>query len=202
MKKEGIEVRLNTEVDNSLIEREHPDAVIVAAGATPIIPEIPGVNGKNVMLAVDVLNGKKSVGDKVVIIGGGMVGCEVADFLHEDAGKKDITILEMLPKVAIDVGPTLRWVVRKRLNEFKIKIKTGVKVTEITPKGVTSTCNGSTEFFEADSIIIAVGYKPSDKLAREIEGKAHVSVHLVGDCDKVAKIAEAVDSGFRAALQV
>jgi NADH dehydrogenase FAD-containing subunit len=56
-----------------------------------------------------------------------MVGCEVADYLADEKGKTDITIMEMLPKVAIDVGPTLRWVVRKRLNDFKIKQKTNAK---------------------------------------------------------------------------
>jgi len=202
IKKAGVDVRVNTEADNSLIERERPDEVIVATGAVPVIPQIPGVNGSNVVLAADVLTGKKSVGDKVVILGGGMVGCEVADFLHEDAGKKDLTILEMLPKVAMDVGPTLRWVVRKRLKDFEICIKAAVTVTEITPHGVFTMCGGSTEFLAADSIVIAVGHEPSDKLARQIEGKAGVSARLVGDCDKVATIAEAVESGFRAGLQV
>ena len=202
MKKEGIEIRLNTEVDNTIIEKERPDAVIVATGATPIIPDIPGVTGKNVVLAADVMTGKKSVGKKVVIVGGGMVGCEVADFLHEEKGKTDITILEMLPKVAVDVGPTLRWVVRKRLNEFKIKIKTNARVSEITAKGVTSVCGGAAEVFEADTVVIAVGYEPWNKLVRAIEGKAGVSVEAVGDCDKVARIAEAVESGFRAGLKV
>lgn len=202
MKKGDIEIKLNTEVDNAIIEKERPDSVIVATGATPIIPEIPGVTGKNVVLAADVLTGKKSVGNKVVIVGGGMVGCEVADFLHEEKGKTDITILEMLPKVAIDVGPTLRWVFRKRLNDFKIKIKTNARVSEITDRGVASVCGGATEVFDADTVIIAVGYEPSNKLAREIEGKAGVSVRLVGDCDKIARIAEAVESGFRAALEV
>jgi hypothetical protein len=63
-------------------------------------------------------------------------------------------------------------------------------------------CGSSTEILEADSIVIAVGYESSNKLAREIEGKAGVSVRLVGDCDKVARIAEAVESGFRTGLQV
>jgi 2,4-dienoyl-CoA reductase (NADPH2) len=202
MKREGIEIKLNTEVDNSIIEKERPDAVIVATGATPIIPDIPGITGKNVVMAADVLTGKKSVGSKVVIVGGGMVGCEVADFLHEEKGKTDITILEMLPKVAIEVGPTLRWVVRKRLNEFKIKIKTNARISEITVRGVTSVCAAATEVFDADTVVIAAGYEPCDKLARAIEGKAGVSVQVVGDCDKVAKIAEAVESGFRAALKV
>ena len=202
IKKVGVKVRVKTEVDNGLIERERPDEVIVATGAVPIIPQIPGVKGKNVVLAADVLTGKKSVGDRVVILGGGMVGCEVADFLHEEAGKKDITILEILPKVAIDVGPTLRWVVRKRLNDFNINTRTGTTATEITPRGVSIVCGSSTEVLPADTVVIAVGYEPSNKLAREIEGKAGVSVRLVGDCDKVARIAEAVEGGFRTGLQI
>jgi NADPH-dependent 2,4-dienoyl-CoA reductase/sulfur reductase-like enzyme len=202
MNKEGIEVKLNTEVDNTIIEKERPDVVIVATGSTPIIPKIPGITGKNVVLAADVLMGKKSVGNKIVVIGGGMVGCEVADFLADEKGKTDITILEMLPKVAIDVGPTLRWVVRKRLNDFKIKQKTNARVSEVTDKGVISMCNNCSEFVEADTVIIAVGYESCDKLAKEIEGKAGVAVKVVGDCNKVARIAEAVEGGFRAAIEI
>jgi 2,4-dienoyl-CoA reductase-like NADH-dependent reductase (Old Yellow Enzyme family)/thioredoxin reductase len=202
MNKEGIEVKLNTEVDNTIIEKERPDVVIVATGSTPIIPKIPGITGKNVVLAADVLMGKKSVGNKIVVIGGGMVGCEVADFLADEKGKTDITILEMLPKVAIDVGPTLRWVVRKRLNDFKIKQKTNARVSEVTDKGVISMCNNCSEFVEADTVIIAVGYESCDKLAKEIEGKAGVAVKVVGDCNKVARIAEAVEGGFWAAIEI
>jgi len=202
MNKEGIEVKLNTEANNAIIEKERPDAVIVATGSDPIVPKIPGINGKNVVLAVDVLMGKKPVGDKIVIIGGGMVGCEVADFLVDEKGKTDITIMEMLPKVAIDVGPTLRWVVRKRLNDFKIKQKTNARVSEITDKGVTSVCNECSEFVEADTVILAAGYQSCDKLAKEIEGKSGVAVKVVGDSNKVARIADAVESGFRAALEI
>ncbi len=202
MKLRGVDVRLKTEATNAVIEKERPDAVIVAAGATAIVPKIPGINGKNVVMAADVLLGKKSVGNKIVIVGGGMVGCEVADFLHEEKGRTDITILEMLPKVAIDVGPTLRWVVRKRLNDFKIKQMTNARVSEITDQGVKSVCGDKPEVFDADTVIIAVGYECDDKLAREIEGKAGVSVQVVGDCGKVARVADAVESGFRAALKV
>ncbi|HUH66923.1 MAG TPA: FAD-dependent oxidoreductase [Syntrophales bacterium] len=202
MKKLGVKVKTKTEADNALIEKERPDEVVVATGAVPIIPHIPGVKGKNVVLAVDVLTGKKKVGDKIIILGGGMVGCEVADYLYEEKGKRDITILEILSKVAIDVGPTLRWVVRKRLNDFKIKIRTGTTATAITQQGVSIVCGGSKELLEADTVVIAVGYEPTSKLAREIEGKTGVSVSVVGDCDKVARIAEAVESGFRTGLKI
>jgi NADH dehydrogenase FAD-containing subunit len=92
--------------------------------------------------------------------------------------------------------------VRKRLDEFKINIRTGTTATTITARGVSVTCGSSTEILEADTVVIAVGYESSHKLAREIEGKAGVSVRLVGDCDKVARIAEAVEGGFKTGLQV
>jgi len=202
MNKEGVEIKLNTEVDNAIIEKERPDVVIVATGSKPIIPQITGIDGKNVVLAVDVLTGEVAVGNKIVIIGGGMVGCEVADLLAAEKGKTDITIIEMLPKVAIDVGPTLRWVVRKRLNDFKIVQKTNARVSEVTEKGVAYMCDESSEFIEADTVILAAGYESSNKLIGEIEGKVSVPVRVVGDCGKVARIAEAVEGGFRAALEV
>ena len=200
--KEGVEIKLNTEVDNAIIEKEHPDAVIVATGSNPKIPDIPGIKGDNVVIAADVLTGVKSVGDKVVIIGGGMVGCEVADYLCSEKGKTDITLLEMLPKIATDVGPTIRWVVRKRIQDFKVKVKTNARVTEITDKGVKSVCGCDAEIIGADTVVIATGHESNDKLARAIEGKAGVTVEVIGDSLKVGTIVDAVEGGFKAGLKI
>lgn len=202
LEKEGVRVKLNTDVSISTIQDGRPDVVIVATGSTPKVPNIPGVNGKNVVYASDVLTGKKSVGDKVVIIGGGMVGCEVADYLCSEKGKTDVAMLEMLPKIAVDVGPTLRWVVRKRIAEFNVKVKTNTRVTEITDKGVKSVCGCDAEFYDADTVVIAAGHEADAKLAKVIEDKSDIDFVIIGDSLRVATIAEAVEAGFRIGLKI
>ena len=89
----GVNVRLKTEADRESVDRFAPDAVIDATGASPVIPRVPGIDGKNVVEAIRLMEGKESVGDKVVIIGGGLVGCEAAVDL--DKKGKDVTLVEM-----------------------------------------------------------------------------------------------------------
>ncbi len=98
--KHEVESKLNEDVTVESIEKVKPDAVIIAAGATPIIPRIPGATGINVATAIDVLTGRKDTGRNVIIIGGGAIGCETAEFLIKKG--KNVTILEMLNRMGND----------------------------------------------------------------------------------------------------
>ncbi|MFC1964146.1 FAD-dependent oxidoreductase [Chloroflexota bacterium] len=196
----GVAVRFNEECTASAVMEGKPDAVIVATGSVPYIPAIPGVNGGNVAIALDVLSGKKGTGQNVVVVGGGLIGCETAEFLHQQG--KQVTILEMLPSIGADIGPRSRWVVIDRLVAAGIRMETGAKVEEITQKGVWISRRGrSWEFFTADSVIIAAGMVPFDKISGELEGKV-AQIHRVGDCNKARRVKEAIEEGFLAALQV
>ena len=189
----GVEVRLNTLVNADLVATENPSTVVVATGGLPIIPAIPGVDGKNVALAVDVLTGKKTVGDKVAVVGGGMVGCETTDFLREKG--KEVTIVEMQEKIAVDVGRTIKWVIRQRLNNIGVKIVTGAQAEEITDRGLRVKRNGVSEVIAADSVVLALGFKENDKPYKELEDKVP-ELYQIGDCAQRGKIAEAIESGF------
>ena len=145
------------------------------------------------VLAVDVLTGKVNVGDNVAIIGGGMVGCETAEFLHAK-GKKAI-IFEMLDKIAVDVGRTIKWVVRKRIKEFGIPVVTSAKVKEITESGVLVEHDGADELFKVDSVVIAAGFRENNDLANELSKKV-ANVHAIGDGAKRGRIYDAIGSGF------
>ncbi|GAH87143.1 unnamed protein product, partial [marine sediment metagenome] len=103
------------------IEEGKPHAVIVATGAVPIIPDIPGIDGKNVATAIDVLTWNKETGQSVVIIGGGLIGCETAEFLSQKG--KQVTIVEMLPSVGADIGGFNRWVILDRLKAAGISME-------------------------------------------------------------------------------
>lgn len=194
----GVKVNLGQEATAETVGREKAEAVIVAAGASPIIPNMAGVNGQNVVTALDVLAGKAGAGERVVIVGGGQVGVETADFLAEQ-GKK-VTILEMLDKIGPDLGVTVRWIVMKRIAEKGIKSFSGARVQEITSKGVTYEKDGASQFLEADTVVLAVGARAEKKLTQELESK--VEVYAVGDCVQARKALDAIYEGAKAGLSV
>ena len=149
--------------------------------------------------AIDVLTGRRKVGDNVVIVGGGLVGCETAEFLA-DMGKK-VTILEMLGRIGADIGRTTRWVTMGRLRSLGVRMERNAKVEEINENGVKASRDGSTEFFEADSVVLAVGMEPDKQLARQLEGKAK-ALHVVGDCAEPGKVTGAIESALRVAREI
>ena len=199
MKKMGVTVELGQKVDAETVMKLNPDAVIVATGATPIIPDIRGIDGKNVVMALDVLTGKVEVGSNVIVVGGGMVGCEVAEFLVSK-GKK-VTILEMLGRIGADIERTNRWVVIGRLRKLGIRMEANAKVEEITYHGVNATRNGGIECFEGDTVVLAVGMQSERTLAQELEGKVK-EIHVIGDSAKPGKIAQAIESAFAVAREI
>jgi 2,4-dienoyl-CoA reductase (NADPH2) len=199
VRKAGVEVRLNTEVTSELVEKENPDVLILATGATPLIPDILGVGQDNVVTAVDVLTRRKDVGETAIIVGGGMVGCEAAEFLA-DLGKR-VTIVEMLPKIGSDYGATYRHVVLRRLRKTGIKMETNVMVEEITDRGVKAKRDGAVEFFPGDTIVLAVGFKSSKGLGEKLSGKVPAP-YSIGDCVEPRRIKEAIEEGFRLAREI
>ncbi|MBM3148629.1 MAG: hypothetical protein FJZ88_01190 [Chloroflexi bacterium] len=196
MKKLGIAVELGQRVDIAVVQRAKPDAVIVATGATPIVPHIPGVDGENVVMALDVLTGKKEVDDNIVIVGGGMVGCEMAEFLVQK-GKK-VTIVEMLSKIGADIERANRWVVLGRLRQLGVRMEVNARVEEVTSQGVRVRRNGNLESFAGDTVVLAVGMQSDCSLAQELEGKV-TELHIIGDSAKPGKIAQAMESAFAVA---
>ncbi len=199
VKKLGVEIRLNEEATPVSVAELKPDVVMVATGAEPLIPNIPGASCKTAVSPFDVLSGTP-VGRTVVIVGGGSTGCETAEFLHQQGRK--VTILEMLPSIAADMGPKNRWVMIDRLAAAGIRMETSTAVTEITDKGVrTARHRKYVEFFEADTVVLAVGMKPVAGLAKALEGKAP-EIRQIGDCVKPSNVRKAVEDGFLAATQV
>ncbi len=194
MDKLGVNVRLGEEANGKAITNAEPDVVIIATGATPIIPDIPGAKGKNVILATDVLKGHREVSQNVLIVGGGMVGCETAEFLAV-SGKK-VTILEMLGRIGADIERANRWVIMGRLRSLGVRMERNAKVEEITESGVRVIRDGKAEFLEGDRVVLAVGMESNRKLAQELEGKV-AELHVVGDSAKPGKIAQAIESGFQ-----
>ncbi len=194
--KAGVDVRLGTEATAEFIIQSKPDAVVIANGAIPSIPQIRGIDRPNVFTAVDILAGKTQAGKNVVIIGGGMVGCETGCFLAVKGHA--VTIVEMLENMASDMEVAA---VRQRLldvlAENGARQLTSVKCEEITESGLTiTTKERGQESIQANTIVIAVGFNPRPELFRSLRGMVP-ELYRIGNSSQPARILEAIDSGLR-----
>jgi len=194
----GVDVRLGTEAAPETVLAAGPDAVVIATGGTPIVPDIPGVEGPNVVLAQDVLTGKSDVGQNVIVIGGGMVGCETGHYLAEQG--KTVTIVEILKRMAADVSPMVRRRLLDGLREKNVSLLTEVTCEEISSDAVAvTTSEGEKRSVPADSVVVAVGYESDDSLYRALEGKVP-EIQCIGDSVEPRRIREAINDGYRAGL--
>lgn len=190
-----VEVRLSTEVTTDLVRRERPDALVVAVGAVSIMPPIPGIDGQNVMSAVEAfLEPSKVKGKRVVVLGGGDVGCECAVFLAQQGSK--VTIVEMLEELLLtEEVLSIKVDLLKMLEDERVEAFTDTQVTEIGGDGVTLlSSDGSERFLEVDLVVVAAGMRPLNQVAHQLAGEC-ADVRLVGDCVEPRRIRDAVFEG-------
>lgn len=195
-KKAGVKIQLGKEVTPALVSEMKPDALVVATGAAPSIPDIPGIGNNKVASAHDVLDGKVSVGTgKVVIIGGGMIGCETADYVAERAAN-EVIVLEMASDIAVDMPPWNKEFLMERLAACKVRIVTLAKVKEILEDGVTYlNQNGAEETIRGvDHIVVATGVRSVDQLSAKLKDKVG-EIFVIGDAKKPRKALDAVAEG-------
>jgi len=197
IEKLGVRIELNTEAAPALIEHYKPDVVILATGARPIVPKIDGIDRENVVTAKDILVNRADIGDKCVILGGGQLGCETAEFLSE-RGDKSITIVEMLERLASDTPERQGKQILLNVQAAKgVNILTQTKGEEISDKGLVVTDkNGQRQTIEADIIVLACGYIPNTDLLEELK-RIVPEVHIIGDCIQPRTIMEAIADGSR-----
>ena len=199
MSRRHIEVKLGMKATPGLIEQARPEAVIIATGATPLRPDIPGAERARVVTAVDVLTGKVEVGERVAIIGGELVGCETAEALA-DQGKK-VTILRRGPEMAARVSPAVRQLLLERLAAKGVVMLTGVRYQQFAERGVLIIREGKEQTVEADMVVLAAGARPNTELYAALQDKV-AEIHLVGDSVEPRRIMEALDDGYRIAMSL
>lgn len=181
LQKLGVKLHLETQVSDKILEAENWDVIVIATGATPIIPDF-GAATEEMILAGDVLSGKAATGKKVVVIGGNAVGLEVAEFLA--ARDKEVEVLEMMDRIGKDLGATVSAHLRNKLNELKVKISCSTKVRAISQRIVTVIDKeGRESNREVDSVVIAVGSRSDDQLVQKLTGKAP-ELYVIGDALK------------------
>jgi pyruvate/2-oxoglutarate dehydrogenase complex dihydrolipoamide dehydrogenase (E3) component len=191
----GITVHLNTEATPERVKAQNPDAVIVAVGSTPNKPPIKGADLPNVIQAVDAYETISQLGQKVVIIGGGEIGCELGLSLAESG--RETLIIEMTGQLA-PLGNLLYKAGLQILMEKQSNLswKTGTSCREITEKGVKALDKDGNElFFDADTVVLATGMKPLRELAESFYGIVY-DVKLIGDCVRPRKVDDATYEGF------
>ncbi len=195
MENPAIDVRLNTEVTPELAESLHPDVIIAATGARPVVPPIPGIDGKNVVGAEEVYVNTDLAGKRVAILGGGLVGLELGIFL---AGKgRKVSIIEMMDHMGTG-GNVLHEIgldVQIRKNNIDLRLST--KALEITEQGVKveSLKDNAQSLVEADTVIYAVGQRPMTQSALALNDCAP-EFYMLGDCTAPKNIRQATNMAY------
>ena len=197
-----LTVKLSSEVTPGSVKKEKPDALIIAVGSTPVIPPIPGIDGKNVVWAGDVHTGRAKVGDRVVIAGAGLTGSETALLLAQQ-GKK-VTVIDALPLEQIDASyPVINiMTLRRMLSELKVEVKTGVKLEAVTGSGAVITDQNGRAEIPGDTVVLSLGVEPRAATIEMLQGLAP-QVYVVGDAaNQRGNLLSAVTEGFFAAMDI
>ena len=202
VEKLGVKVQLNTTATPEMVSALEPDAVISAVGANANVPPIPGVHGKNVVTAETAYHMAEEgtiQGKNLVVLGGGLVGCETGLFLAEEAGCT-VTIVEMLPEVAQEEMYLTRDALVDELNEHT-QIITGSSCTGITDSGVTYHNSRGDHSLDCELVVLSAGMRPRQDLSESFRDCAP-TFEAAGDCVKAANVRNATRTGYDAAYRV
>jgi len=198
----GLEVtlKLGKEFTSDMLSGEKPDAVIVATGTLPLVLDWPGAENSGALSVDAVLSGRAEVGKRVLVVGAGGIGAETADYLSEMGN--EVTLVEMLEEIASDLVAHLKYYLSKRLAEKGVTILTSTKVKELG-KGyaVVEDVSGTRKIDGFDTIVLAVGSKPDDRVAKSLKGKVP-ELHVIGDASEPREALEAVYEAEEIALKV
>ncbi len=218
----GVGVMLNHEADAEEIIQFGADLVVLASGSLPVEAPFPASNPKMISTALEVLDSSVIPGKKVVVVGGGSVGCETAVaiavmgavsaetvkfLLENDAetpekikelanrGTREVTLVEMEKGIGRDIGISTRWVVLKSMDRNGVRILDQHLVNEVTDDGVLVEKDGTQTLLPADTVVLAIGARANNRLAGELEGKVK-ELHVLGDALSPRKLTEAIREGF------
>jgi len=199
----SVDIRLGTEVTPDRIEKGKPNVVIVATGSKPIIPEVPGIDKDKVTTAIDVLLGKKEVGEKAAVVGGGLTGCETALWLAQQ-GKK-VTIVEILGDLMIAGLPVPRAnkvMLLDLLKLNKVEAITNHSLLEVTDEDVILISKDfKKKSVKANTVVLSVGLKPDKGLYDALVGK-FPNLYLIGDAREARNIMGSIWDAYEVARTV
>lgn len=194
----NMDIRMGTEAGIDDIVQLRPDIVFVATGAEPIIPPIPGLS--SAITGEEIMSGNMSVGHKVLVIGGGLIGIEVAEYLAER--QHQVVVVEMLDQMAQDMEPITRKLSFLRLQNLPVALYTGTKITQITEgEAIAQGPDGEVNLGKFDSIVVATGTRPLDVLSQGLREQG-LEVHVVGDAAQIGQVQGATTSAYEIASRL
>lgn len=202
MDKSGVKVRLGTEATAGLVAAEAPDEVVVAVGAEPAWPDLPGVRSPNVLWAGDVMRGQQAAGHRIVVAGAGGMGLEAA--LHLAQQGKQVAIVELPGGSEADhtVNFVDVMVLEDQLEDFGVRVLTGVVLEKILyGKVAARDAAGEEQELAAESVVLAPNLRSRRAVVQKFVGVAD-EVHIVGDCRAPRILFDAIHEGFEAALEM
>ena len=196
----GVEIRLNTTVTKEYIEKENVDALIIAVGSEPLVPSIPGLNGDNVIVVNDYYLKKDKVSSEVVVLGGGLAGCEAAIHLAQEG--RSVHLVEMRPELAPDANIRHRPILLSEIEKNNIHVHTEYKGLSVTEEGVVCADTEAKEHLvPGTTIICALGQRARRNVVEELLDCAPYVIEI-GDCVRPSTITNAIYQGYHAALDV
>jgi 2,4-dienoyl-CoA reductase-like NADH-dependent reductase (Old Yellow Enzyme family)/thioredoxin reductase len=196
----GADIRAATYVTPELVNSMKPDAVVLATGGIPLLVDFPGLDRAAWTLSTDVLDGSVKVGsESALVIGGGLVGLETADFLASQG--KRITLVEMLEEVGCHMDPLAKTMITKRLNQYGAELHTNTKVVGLTEDRVFALKEGQQVALPCETVVLAVGVKANRELPEAL-ASSDLEVYVIGDALEPRRALEAVREGFDVGLQL
>jgi len=186
LNKLGVQVRLNTPVTPALVEELKPDALIMAVGGEPVRPDIPGINGSNVIGVEQAFTDPSLAGGKIVVIGAGRSGTELGIY-YKELGK-EVSLIE-----AQDTGDQAKYLAK--MAEVGLETAFGLRAKEIRPDGVLCESVKGEQFIPADTVVLALGVRP---LGEQVDALASFGgeFYQAGDCRSARGIIEATGEGW------
>lgn len=196
IKKSGIEVRLNCDASECREELKEADALIIAVGSEPVIPKIEGKEKSHVMNALEAYEHHEKLGQDIVIIGGGSIGCELAKLLVSN--RKKVTIVEITSKICTNLNEHVRaGLLEKIVQCNNLDILTEAECTKIGDDFVEVKIKNEIKIIKADNVILSVGMKARRELSNSFYGLVQ-DTNIIGDANRPATVAEATQDGYYA----
>ena len=204
MKKLNIDVKLNTEISAEELKKQNADVIILALGSKPVMPKIEGIDHKKAVSCMDALVSNKETGNNVVVIGGGLVGCEIAYGYAKEG--KTVTIVDALDEIMkLNNVPLMnKTMLLDAFEHYGTQILTSTKLKAINDDGaVVITNDGQEKTIKADSVIISVGYKPVPSLKEKLESAGCTSkIYEIGDGKKVGNVMTCISDAFTVSFNI
>lgn len=200
LSEQDVKVVCGKEITPDFVKSERPDVVIVATGASPASLPIEGINMKHVCKFTDILRGDIVPEGHTVIVGGGQVGAETAEYLAENGG--EVTLVEQMSVMCPDMGASARYAMIEALTSQGVTLLTGTRVKKITKHEVLVEDMSGIHGIQADCVVLAVGFSPERKMLEELMNTDFYKLRGIGDCVEPKHILRAVHEGAHTALQI